>query len=290
MNSRRATIVRTIAATLLACGAAGALGGWVVLKSGWYNIGATRQHWQPIYSVLEQGMHASVRTHASEVRVPAPLAVGAARAQLVAGAGLYRQHCAQCHGAPGVAQQTIGQSMQPVPGPLVDAAKRWRTNELYWITRHGIKMSGMPAWGHHLDEAQLWAVVAFLGQLPTVSTRDYVQLSNAAAPLSDKIQATQGRAFSAASSIERGKLALTQFACQACHMIPGITGSQVYVGPPLDKLAQRRYLAGRLPNTGAHLQQWIRDPQAVKPHTAMPNLGVGAGDARDMAAYLLSLD
>lgn len=290
MSSRRATVIRTIAATLLACGTLGALAGVFVLKSGWYNIGATKQHWQPVYSVLEQGMHESVRHHAGEVKVPEPLAGEAARAQVVAGAGLYRQHCAQCHGAPGMAQEAIGQSMQPIPGPLVDAARRWHRNELYWITRHGIKMSGMPAWGHHLDEAQLWSVVAFLGQLPTMSAQDYATLATAAAPLNDKPQSTNKRAPNRATSIERGKVALTQFACQACHMIPGITGSRVYVGPPLDKLAQRRYLAGRLANTDAHLQQWIRDPQAVKPHTAMPKLGVGADDARDMAAYLLSLD
>lgn len=290
MTPRRAIIVRTIAATLLVCGAAGVLGAVAVLKSGWYNIGATKQHWQPVYSVLEQGMHESVRHHARDVVVPATLAGGAARAQVVAGAGLYRQHCAQCHGGPGVAQAPIGQSMQPVPGPLVDAAKRWHKTELYWITRHGIKMSGMPAWGHHLDEEQLWAVVAFLGQLPSVSARDYAQLASTAAPLSGQPQTTRGRATNPATSVERGKLALTQFACRACHMIPGITGSDVFVGPPLDKLAQRRYLAGRLANTDAHLQQWIRDPQSVKPQTAMPNLGVGADDARDMAAYLLSLD
>lgn len=290
MPTRRATIVRTIAATLLACGAAGALAGVFVLKSGWYNIGATKQHWQPVYSVLEQGMHESVRHHASEVRVPEALADGPARAQVLAGAGLYRQHCTQCHGAPGVAQDAIGQSMQPIPGPLVDAARRWRKNELYWITRHGIKMSGMPAWGHHLDEEQLWAVVAFLGQLPSISAQDYAQLASAPAPLNRQPQTTQGRAATSAGSIERGKVALTQFACRACHMIPGITGSEVFVGPPLDKLAQRRYLAGRLANTDAHLQQWIRDPQSVKPQTAMPKLGVGADDARDMAAYLLSLD
>lgn len=183
MNSRRATVVRTIAATLLACGAAGALAGVFVLKSGWYDIGATSQHWQPVYSVLEQGMHESVRHHASEVRVPEALAGGAGKAQVVAGAGLYRQHCAQCHGAPGVAQAPIGQSMQPVPGPLVDAARRWHKSELYWITRHGIKMSGMPAWGHHLDEEQLWAVVAFLGQLPNVSAQQYAQLAQESAPL-----------------------------------------------------------------------------------------------------------
>lgn len=290
MNSRRATVVRTIAATLLACGAAGALAGVFVLKSGWYDIGATSQHWQPVYSVLEQGMHESVRHHASEVRVPEALAGGAGKAQVVAGAGLYRQHCAQCHGAPGVAQAPIGQSMQPVPGPLVDAARRWHKSELYWITRHGIKMSGMPAWGHHLDEEQLWAVVAFLGQLPNVSAQQYAQLAQESAPLDHQPQTTRKRAPNPATSIERGKVALTQFACRACHMIPGITGSEVFVGPPLDKLAQRRYLAGRLANTDAHLQQWIRDPHAVKPYTAMPNLGVGADDARDMAAYLLSLD
>ncbi|MGK5024107.1 c-type cytochrome [Janthinobacterium sp. RB2R34] len=290
MTSRRATIIRTIAATLLLCAGAGALGGWLVLKSGWYNIGATRQHWQPVYSLLEQGMHESVRHYASELRVPPALAGAAARVQVVAGAGLYRQHCVQCHGAPGVAQALIGQSMQPVPGPLVDAARRWRNNELYWITRHGIKMSGMPAWGHHLDEEQLWAVVAFLGQLPRLSAQDYAHLSATTAPLKLQSQSTRGRSTDRATSIERGKLALTQFACRACHMIPGITGSEVFVGPPLDKLAQRRYLAGRLANTDAHLQQWIRDPQAVKPQTAMPNMGVGAEDARDMAAYLLSLD
>jgi len=290
MPSRRATIVRTVAATLLVCAGAGALGGWIVLKSGWYNIGATKQHLQPVYTLLEQGMHESVRHHAREVVAPAALAGGAAQAQLVAGARLYRQHCAQCHGAPGVAQEAIGQSMQPIPGPLVDAARRWHKNELYWITRHGIKMSGMPAWGHHLDEEQLWAVVAFLGQLPNVSAQEYAQLATESAPLNDRPQTTSKRAPNPATSIERGKVALTQFACRACHMIPGITGSEVFVGPPLDKLAQRRYLAGRLANTDAHLQQWIRDPQAVKPHTAMPNLGVGADDARDMAAYLLSLD
>ncbi|KAB8041741.1 c-type cytochrome [Janthinobacterium aquaticum] len=290
MTARRALIVRTVIATLLACALAGAGVGVLVLKSGWYNIGATRQHWQPVYSVLEQGMHESVRHHAREVRVPQALPASEAKARLLAGAALYRQHCVQCHGAPGVAQAAIGQSMQPIPGPLVDAAKRWQPNELYWITRHGIKMSGMPAWGHHLSEAQLWSLVAFLGHLPQLGAQDYAQLQAQAPQIAQLPQTTAGRAPFDGNSIARGKVALTQFACQACHLIPGITGSQVLVGPPLDQLAKRRYLAGRLPNTPEHLQQWIRDPQSVKVHTAMPNLGVDADDARDMAAYLLSLD
>jgi mono/diheme cytochrome c family protein len=63
--------------------------------------------------------------------------------------------------------------MQPVPGPLVDASRHWKPHELYWITRHGIKMSGMPAWEFHLSEDDMWATVAFVMQLPTLSAADY---------------------------------------------------------------------------------------------------------------------
>lgn len=87
---------------------------------------------------------------------------------------------------------------------------------------------------------------------------------------------------------ERGKLALSQYACQACHIIPGVTGSRSYVGRPLDDLAKRRFIAGSLPNDQANLVRWIRDPQSIDPQTAMPNMGVSERDARDMSAYLLS--
>ncbi|HEX8883792.1 MAG TPA: cytochrome c, partial [Noviherbaspirillum sp.] len=88
----------------------------------------------------------------------------------------------------------------------------------------------------------------------------------------------------------RGRLALTQYACHACHQIPGITGSAVYVGPPLDAVARRRVIARNLPNTPANLARWIREPQKIDPHTAMPALGVSEEDAEDMVAYLLTLD
>lgn len=87
----------------------------------------------------------------------------------------------------------------------------------------------------------------------------------------------------------RGRLALTQYACQACHVIPGITGSDVHVGPPLEGLASRAMIAGSLPNTPDNLVRWIRDPQAVDPQTAMPDMGVSEEHARDMAAYLATL-
>ncbi len=87
---------------------------------------------------------------------------------------------------------------------------------------------------------------------------------------------------------ERGKIALTQYACQSCHLIPGLSGSKVYVGRPLSEMGRRKVLAGAVPNDQAGLVRWIRDPQSVDPNTAMPNMGVSERDAIDMSAYLLS--
>ncbi|HWV63153.1 MAG TPA: cytochrome c [Oxalicibacterium sp.] len=87
----------------------------------------------------------------------------------------------------------------------------------------------------------------------------------------------------------KGRIALTQYGCQACHVIPGITGSDVHVGPPLEGLASRDMIAGSLPNTPHNLMRWIRDPQAVDPQTAMPDVGVSEAHARDIAAYLETL-
>ena len=87
---------------------------------------------------------------------------------------------------------------------------------------------------------------------------------------------------------QRGKIALTQYACHSCHSVPGVAGSKVYVGRPLDGLDKRRFIAGKAPNTQANLVRFIRDPQAIDPGNAMPTLGVSERDALDISAYLLS--
>lgn len=87
----------------------------------------------------------------------------------------------------------------------------------------------------------------------------------------------------------RGKIALTQYACHACHVIPGITGSKVFVGPSLDGVGSRPIIAGHLPNNKQNLMAWIRHTQSIDPQSAMPDMGVTEEHARDMAAYLSSL-
>ena len=86
-----------------------------------------------------------------------------------------------------------------------------------------------------------------------------------------------------------GKLLLRQFGCGSCHEIPGVAAARGKVGPPLAGVATRVYIAGVLPNTPENLVRWLRDPPAVSPQSAMPDLGVTERDARDIAAYLATL-
>ncbi|WP_437563200.1 c-type cytochrome [Sorangium sp. So ce542] len=87
-----------------------------------------------------------------------------------------------------------------------------------------------------------------------------------------------------------GRAALARYGCGGCHLIPGVDRAAGRVAPPLDGFSQRAFVAGILSNTPQNLIEWIRHPREISPRTAMPNLGVTEEDARDMAAYLYSLD
>ncbi|MBZ2207841.1 c-type cytochrome [Massilia sp. R798] len=274
-------MLKTAAATLFVAGTLAAVGGFIVLKAGWYNIAATALHMQPVHDVLEQGMRESVAYRSRDIQVPPQLV---APQRIAAGAHVYHAKCAQCHGAPGFAQADHGQAMQPVPGPLVNAARRWKPAELYWITRHGIKMSGMPAWEFHLTDHEIWDAVAFIQHLPTLTPAAYRAITAGAAARAEPAP----EAPTQQPDVGRGRIALAQYACQSCHIIPGVTGPRVYVGRSLDSLADQKYIAGTLPNTQDNLVRWIRNPQGIDPQTPMPALGVTERDARDMAAYLLT--
>ncbi len=91
------------------------------------------------------------------------------------------------------------------------------------------------------------------------------------------------------ASVERGRQSLAGSGCGSCHEIRGVTGAHGKVGPPLDGVASRSIIAGELPNTPENMVRWIRDPVAVEPNTAMPNLKVSEETARDMVAYLYTL-
>jgi cytochrome c len=88
---------------------------------------------------------------------------------------------------------------------------------------------------------------------------------------------------------DRGASLIRDYGCGSCHVVPGVEEADGLVGPPLTSFGRRSYIAGELPNNADNLQRWIRDPQSVEPGTAMPDVGVTEIDARDIAAYLLTL-
>jgi cytochrome c len=87
----------------------------------------------------------------------------------------------------------------------------------------------------------------------------------------------------------RGKVALQHYGCGGCHVIPGVPNAQGQVGPSLEAIGMRTYLAGRLTNSPENLMQWVRHPQQVEPGNAMPDVGVTEEDSRHIAAYLYTL-
>jgi cytochrome c len=86
----------------------------------------------------------------------------------------------------------------------------------------------------------------------------------------------------------RGRQMLREYGCQSCHTIPAVRGANGLVGPPLNRIARRVYIAGVLPNTPENMLRWIQNPQEVQT-TAMPNMGVTDADARDIASFLYTL-
>ena len=91
-------------------------------------------------------------------------------------------------------------------------------------------------------------------------------------------------------NVSRGAALISWYGCGACHSIPGVPGADALVGPPLEHFVHRGYVAGVLHNTPDNLIQWIRNPQKFGPGNAMPALGLDERDARDIAAYLYSLE
>jgi mono/diheme cytochrome c family protein len=252
------------------------------IYSGAYDVTAIKQHTRPVHWALDTGMRQAVRQRAKGVTVPSLDDPALAQRGFL----LYRDSCQQCHGAPGVAPEPFARGLMPMPNSLAQTALEWTPAELYWVTRNGLKMTGMPAWEFRYPDEDLWAIVAFLQQLPKLIAADYAALDRGS---SGKATPRWPTNLPAAGDASRGAIAIQQYACSSCHRIPGIVGATAHVGPPLQGIASRKYLAGRLPNTPENLVRWIGEPKSINPATLMPQLDVTEAHARDIAAYLATL-
>jgi len=89
---------------------------------------------------------------------------------------------------------------------------------------------------------------------------------------------------------DRGAALIRETGCGACHSIPGIREADSFVGPPLTAWSRRTFIAGSLPNVPGNLMDWVANAHTLYPDGAMPNFDFSAQQARDVAAYLYTLD
>ena len=141
------------------------------LWSGAYDVGADDPHTRPVRSVLALVRDRSIAVRASSIDVPPDLDDPA---RITQGAGNYDAMCATCHLAPGIRDTELSRGLMPAPPDLtrgeVDAAAA------FWVVKHGIKASGMPAWGRSMDDPYIWNLVAFVQALPAMDEARYASL------------------------------------------------------------------------------------------------------------------
>jgi mono/diheme cytochrome c family protein len=138
------------------------------MVSGIYNFAADAPHTTIVANAIEFARDRSVEVRASGIKVP-PLNNSAMIAE---GAEHYDGMCTGCHLAPGMRENEMRPGLYPKP-PILAAQPPDDPEEQFWIVKHGLKMSGMPAWGLTHPDPEIWKIVAFLQKLPGMSDKQY---------------------------------------------------------------------------------------------------------------------
>lgn len=147
--------------------------GVMFVAMGLVSIAADRGHWPLTENVLRITMSHTVRMRTLRTQVP-PLDQPAL---VLKGAGHYATGCMPCHGAPGQDRSLLVLKMVPEPPILSDTVVQREPSELFWIVKHGLKYTAMPAWPALQRDDEVWAMVAFLEALPEMTPARYRQLA-----------------------------------------------------------------------------------------------------------------
>src|SRR5680860_1395784 len=139
---------------------------------GVYNVAADVPHTSPVFRLLEAVRDRSIAVRAAEVVVPSDLTDPG---RIASGAGQYAEMCSSCHLAPGMERTEISRGLYP-RAPELRRGSRSTPAEDFWVAKHGIKATGMPAWGVTHGDEILWDVVAFLRKLPELTPEEYQSL------------------------------------------------------------------------------------------------------------------
>lgn len=157
---------------------AGIVFGLIFVYSGLYNVAADDEIWSVTEWVLVTTRENSVEARVDEVEDPPNLDD---RELLATGAEHYDAMCAQCHAAPGTEAAELAEGLHPPPPDLVEEGPEESPKELFWFTKHGIKMTGMPAWGVTHEDRTLWGIVGLMKRFDEMSEQEYQTLIEEAA-------------------------------------------------------------------------------------------------------------
>lgn len=170
-----ATVIITILALLVI--------GLLFVFSGIYNVAADVPHTRLVYWLMNTARERSIDVRDGKVEVPATLTD---QDRVEAGAGMYAEMCEGCHLAPGTERTELSRGLYPTPPDLSQIGVQ-PPGEEFWIIKHGIKMTAMPAWGKTHSDDQIWNIVAFLQKLPSLSPTEYDGLVESAPESHDEM-------------------------------------------------------------------------------------------------------
>ena len=161
-----------ILSTLIVAAAIVVLGVIGFAYSGFYDVSASASHNGIVHWLLSITSDASIERHAGAVEVPDL----DDEARVLAGVNDFNSMCIGCHGAPGIEPEAMGQGLNPPAPDLAEEAAEMTPAELFWVTKHGISMTGMPAWGVTHDDSSIWPIVALMIKLPGLDEAGYQSL------------------------------------------------------------------------------------------------------------------
>ena len=161
---------------LLVCVSIAVLAVVAIIYSGIYDVSASAPHSGPVAWVLSTTMRQSVARRARNIEVPT---LNDREIQLT-GINDYDAMCAECHGSPGAQLSAVALGLNPPPPDLVESVKHMTAADVFWVTKHGVRMTGMPAWGESHSDDQLWPIVAVVLLLPELDADQYTELLRSA--------------------------------------------------------------------------------------------------------------
>ena len=183
--------------------------------SGLFNIAASTGHWRVTAWLLHTTMQASVRTHAFLSAPADPLD----STSLIAAAGHFERTCAACHGAPGRLPSPVLRAATPEAPDLTETASQWSDKQLFWIVRHGVKYTGMPAWPALDRTDEIRRMAAFVRRLPTMSPAEYARLTRPPGSSGTDRRATSCAGCHGSDGMGRGAPDIPVLAGQNAHYL-----------------------------------------------------------------------